>query len=85
MEEISTNNQVQVYHENILDAMISCDLTYDNNYIICVYFPEKNNINIVVFNKNLELLFTEKLGNTIDFNPNFFIKIAYIKDNSNFI
>ena len=85
LEEISTNNQIQVYHENILDAMISCDLTYDNNYIICAYYPEKNNINIVVFNKNLELLLTEKLGNTIDFNPNFFIKIAYIKDNSNFI
>ena len=53
--------------------MLSCDLTNDNNYIICVYYSEKYNISISVFDQDLKLLLTKKLGDTLDFNSNLFI------------
>ena len=84
-EIINTNNEVKIYHEPITDAIISCDLTNDNNYIICAYYPKEYNISVSVFDNNLKLLLTEKLGIALDIKANYFIKIAYFKENSNFI
>ena len=76
-EIIKTNKELMV------NGMLSCDLTNDNNYIICVYYSEKYNISISVFDQDLKLLLTQKLGES--FNSNMFMKIAYFKENSNFI
>ena len=67
----------------MVNGMLSCDLTNDNNYIICVYYSENYNISISVFDQDLKLLLTQKLGES--FNSNMFMKIAYFKENSNFI
>ena len=76
-EIIKTNKELMV------NGMLSCDLTNDNNYIICAYYSEKYNISISVFDQDLKLLLTQKLGES--FNSNMFMKIAYFKENSNFI
>ena len=82
-EITKANNELKVAKN--LD--ISCDLTKDNNYIICAYYTENYNtynISISAFNKELELLLTETLGETTSKRNNY-ITIYCFKENSNFI
>ena len=68
------------------EEMISCDFTYDNNYIICAYYLETFHVTISIFNNQNQLIFTqtyEKL-NYYTSNDNF-IKIVYLKDSSDFV
>ena len=78
--------QIQIVYQ----AMISCDLTEDNKYILCAYFyyvnynDETTYVEISVFNDNLEFLLYRRY-NAGKFNADNFVKIIYLKDNSDFI
>ena len=79
---IKTSNKVPVltYH-----AMYSCDLTGNNNYILCAYFSPEKNVRLSIFSADLNLIKTEEYENVPDSYPDYFIKILYFKDNSKFI
>ena len=78
-EIIKTNNELKV----LINSDISCDLTKDNNYIICAYYTDNDTVNISVFNNELKLLLTETLGEVKS--KNYYATIIYFKENSNFI
>ena len=68
-------------------AMISCDFTKDNNYILCAYFSEEYKVTISIFNSSLNVIQTkilEKVTNTTDCIEHF-IKIVYFKDKTKFV
>ena len=69
-------------------AMISCDSTKDNNYILCAYFsrdPKPPLVSVSAYNSNLDSLLTHNFERVGYFPADNFIKIVYFKDNSNFI
>ena len=81
---VQSSNSIKVLP---FEAMISCDFTKDNSYILCAYFSEQYNVTISVFNSNLNLLLTEtleKVANTTECVEHF-IKIVYFKGNSKFV
>ena len=83
-QNLKINNEAKVRYQ----AMISCDSTKDNNYIICAYFsgePELPFVSISAYNINLDLLLTRTFEQVGYFDSDNFIKIVYFKDNSNFI
>ena len=65
--------------------MISCDFTNDSQYILCAYISQDKSFTISVHNKYLELIQVEKKEVCQNFDPSYFIKIIYFKDNSKFI
>ena len=65
--------------------MISCDLTNDNQYILCAYISQDKSFTISVHNKYLELIQVSKKEVCQNFDTSYFIKIIYFKDNSKFI
>ena len=65
--------------------MISCDLTYDKNYILCAYYDEYEQVRVAVFNSALKIEKRENYGKTSSFTGLDFIKILYFKGTSNFI
>ena len=73
-------------------AMISCDLTDDNLYILCAYFSRDNDIyhaTVSAFDSGLNHVFPHNYDEwekwTDGSDNSVFIKIVYLKDNSNFI
>ena len=81
---IQSSNSIKVLH---YQAMISCDFTKDNNYILCAYFSEEYKVTISIFNSNLNIIQTkilEKVTNTTDCIEHF-IKIVYFKDKTKFV
>ena len=48
-EAVNYNRNIPVKSE----AMISCDLTIDNNNILCAYHSEEKQVSVSVFNTNL--------------------------------
>ena len=70
----------------IYTSMISCDLTKDNNYILCSFFGENEKAFLTAFNKDFEL--TLKYSDEEKLETRFkdgFIKIIYLKENSVFV
>ena len=65
--------------------MISCDFTYDNQYILCAYISQDQVFTMSVHNKYLKLIQIEKKEECLNFDRSYFIKIIYFKDNSKFI
>ena len=79
---IKTSNPIKVLYYH---AIVSCDLTKDNNNILCVYYSEDKYVYLSIFNNNLDLINEEKyeeVGNAV---PDYFIKIVYFKENSKFV
>ena len=79
----STNIIKALYYQ----AMVSCDFTKNNNYILCAYFSEEYKFSLSLFNSNLNLLQTkilERLTNITECLDNL-IKIVYFKDNAKFV
>ena len=84
---------LKVYQGNHIEnidylSMTSCDLIKDNNDILCVYISgEDNFLNIDVFNFVLQKKQTIKIEVADHFikEKDYFIKIAYFKDNSKFV
>ena len=63
--------------------MISCDLTKDNNYILCSFFDDDLKVSLSAFDKNFNQKFSYVYNETnILFG---FIKIVYFKENSVFV
>ena len=77
-EIVKTSKEIEVDNTPI----ITCDLTNDNNYIICAYYSQNQNISISAFDKNLDVLLSQTIG-FVDYHD--FIKIVYFKDNTDFI
>ena len=68
-------------------AMLSCDLTKDNKYILCAYFVDDVKVVIVGFDENLDIKYfhiynDEKHESTY---KDDFIKIVFLKENSVFV
>lgn len=65
---VKYNNDIQV----ISQPMISCDFTYNNNYILCAYHSLEDIITVSIFDTNLVLKSTKKYEtikstNSVDF------------------
>ena len=75
-----TTSSVQIRYQ----AMISCDLTADYKFILCAYFYENTYVEISVFNDNLDFLLSRRYI-AGEFVADNFVKIIYLKDNSDFI
>ena len=75
----------------VFQAMLSCDLTADNHFILCTYFSWNTfyHATVAVFDSDLNHKFTKNYGESEKFRDyddnNIFIKIVYLRDNSNFI
>ena len=80
---VKSNRNVKINYQ----AMISCDFTKDNNYFLCSYFSEKElKVKISVFNTELSEIYSKEYEKVTDFGgADNFIKIVYLKDNSDFI
>ena len=65
---------------------VSCSLTNDKQFIICVYYSDDSYFSISVFDLNLNLVQAEKGEILNEINKfDIFIKILYFKDNNKFI
>ena len=80
---VKSNRNVKVSYQ----AMISCDFTKDNNYFLCAYFSENElKVKISVFNIELSEIYSKEFEKVENFDgADNFIKIVYLKDNSDFI
>ena len=84
---------LKVYQRNYIEnieylSMTSCDLIKDNNNILCVYISKEDNfLTIEVNNFVLRKIQTIKIEVADYFikEKDYFIKIAYFKDNSKFV
>ena len=63
--------------------MISCDSTRDNNYILCAYPDKYNYVNLVFYNTEPRIEVNYQYPDLIE--SFHFIKLLYMKDDSNFI
>ena len=67
-------------------SMISCDLTKDNNYILCSLFRENERAWLIALDKDFEIIYDyvdeERLQTRF---KDGFIKIIYLKENSVFV
>ena len=83
------NNKIEEVNTKIINnistnkSIVSCDTTNDNQYILCVYFNEKNQLEIASFSSDLQIV-NKKIdeSNILD---TYFIKIIYFKDENKFI
>lgn len=83
------NNKIKEVNTKIINnsstnkSIVSCDTTNDNQYILCVYFNEKNQLEIASFSSDLQII-NKKIdeSNILD---TYFIKIIYFKDENKFI
>jgi len=67
------------------ESMLSCDLTGENNFILCAYFSKNRKATVSVFNDNLGHKLTEEFDDWIDLGDKFsFIKTVNFRENSNF-
>ena len=78
--QIEYNNEVKIKYQ----AMISCDLTKNRDNILCTYYSEELKVGLAVYSNSLGLLLNQKYEE-VEFSDNNFIKILYLKDNSNFV
>ena len=80
--EVNNNKEQEIRYQ----AMISCALTSDNNYILCAYYSGEIFISITVYSTyNLAIITTKKFDGPDYFTADNFIKIVYLKGDSNFI
>ena len=82
-DEIKEVNTKKIDNISTNKSIISCDTTYDNQYILCVYFNEKNQLEIASFSSDLQII-KKKIdeSNILD---TYFIKIVYFKDQNKFV
>ena len=66
-------------------AMISCDFTKYKGNIICAYFSENLKASITSYDSNLNVKYSKEFEETDNFDDDHFIKIVYLKDDSDFI
>ena len=66
------------------EAMISCDFTNDQVYLLCSYFTENYEVAVTVYDTDLNKIKTEIFPKITGYNDSF-IKIAYLKNNNYFI
>ena len=82
LNEVNNNKEQEIRYQ----AMISCALTNDNNYILCAYYSGEIYISITLYSTyNFALITTKKFEGPGYFNADNFIKIIYLKGDSNFI
>lgn len=82
LNEVNNNKEQEIRYQ----AMISCALTNDNNYILCAYYSGEIYISITIYSTyNFALITTKKFEGPGYFNADNFIKIIYLKGDSNFI
>ena len=79
---IKTSNPVKVLY---YQAFISCEITKNNEYILCAYFNPEKYVSLSIFDNELNLIQTEKYEIVPDANPDYFIKIVINKYMSQFI
>ena len=74
---------------NDCDNMLSCDKTYDNNYVICAYIKYEEEIKIELSAFGVKNEYDKLTSKTIESSPtlssSYFLKILYFKDNDKFI
>ena len=80
-ETINTSKEAKIKYQ----AMISCDVTKDNNYILCAYHSQELNIVVTVYDTSLNLLLSKSFEKTGYYDSGNLIKLLYLKDNANFI
>ena len=82
-DEIKEVNTKIINNISTNKSIVSCDTTNDNQYILCVYFNEKNQLEIASFSSDLQII-NKKIdeSNILD---TYFIKIIYFKDENKFI
>ena len=69
----------------VYQAMISCDITKNNNYILCAYYSEESKVAVSVFNTELSYINTNTYENVGYDDGDRYIKILYLNDDSNFV
>ena len=79
---IKTSNNIPVHYQS---SVMSCDFTKDNNYILCAYFGDNRYVRVSIFNNDLNFIKMQDFEEVKDLQYDYFIKIIYFKENSQFI
>jgi len=78
---IKENSDIPVSYS----AMLSCDFTKYKWNIICAYYSRDVKASIVSYDRDLNVKYTHEFEVIENFNNDYFIKIVYFKDDSDFI